>query len=115
MFWKGITMELSFVAERITQLRMEKNVSEHRMSLDLNMGHGYIHNITSGNALPSMEAFFRICDYFGITPQEFFNTTSSNSQLVCEAEREIRRLDRRDLRAFVYLLRRFNENRPDRQ
>lgn len=104
-------MERSFVAERITQLRMEKNVSEHRMSLELNMGPGYIHNITSGNALPSMEAFFRICDYFGVTPREFFHEDSTDSQLICEAEREIRRLDRRDLRAFVYLLRRFNETK----
>ena len=103
-------MELSFVGERITQLRMEKNVSENRMSLDLDMGHGYIHNITSGNALPSMEAFFRICDYFGVTPQEFFHASACDSQLICEAEREIRRLNRRDLRAFVYLLCRFNES-----
>lgn len=107
-------MERSFVGERITQLRMEKNVSENRMSLDLEMGHGYIHNITSGNALPSMEVFFRICDYFGVTPQEFFHASSRDSQLICEAQQELRRLNRRDLRAFVYLLRRFNESNPEK-
>lgn len=68
-------MKETFVAERITALRLKKNVSEYRMSLDLGHSNSYIRSITSGKALPSMTEFLYICDYFGITPQEFFDET----------------------------------------
>lgn len=45
-------MDESFVRERITQLRLRKGVSEYRMSYDLGHSRGYVHNISSGKALP---------------------------------------------------------------
>ena len=62
-----------FIRERITKLRLNKNVSEYRMSLDLGHSDSYIRNITSGKALPSMSEFLYICEYFNITPKEFFD------------------------------------------
>ena len=59
--------------ERITQLRLKKDVSERRMSLDLGKSDSYIRAITNGAALPSLGELFNIIDYFGITPAEFFN------------------------------------------
>lgn len=44
----------AYVRERITELRMRKNVSEHRMSLELGKSGSYIRGITSGTALPSL-------------------------------------------------------------
>ena len=44
------------------------------MSLSIGQNPGYINNIENGKNYPSMEAFFYICDYLGITPQEFFDT-----------------------------------------
>ena len=40
-----------FVRSRITELRIKKNVSEHKMSLDLDKSGSYIRNITNGTAL----------------------------------------------------------------
>lgn len=60
-------------AKRLTQLRLEKGVSARDMSLSLGQNAGYINNIESGKALPSMSNFFYICDYLQITPTEFFN------------------------------------------
>ena len=57
---------------RITELRLKKNVSEHKMSLDLDKCGSYIRSITSGRALPSLGELFNICVYFGITPSDFF-------------------------------------------
>ena len=71
-------MEAEFVRERITQLRLQKGVSEYKMSYDLGHSRGYINNISSGKTLPSMTEFFAICDYFEITPIDFFN-----SDIVC--------------------------------
>ena len=42
------------------------------MSLDLGKSGSYMRNISTGKALPSMHEFLRICDYLGVTPQEFF-------------------------------------------
>lgn len=66
-------MDAEFVRDRITQLRLQKGISEYKMSYDLGHSRGYINNISSGKTLPSMAEFFAICDYFGISPIEFFN------------------------------------------
>jgi transcriptional regulator with XRE-family HTH domain len=47
-------------------------VSEHKMSLDLGKSGSYMRSISIGKALPSMHEFLRICEYLGVTPQEFF-------------------------------------------
>ena len=60
------------IRARITQLRLAKNVSEHKMSLDLDKSGSYIRGITSGVALPSLKELLRIIEYFEMTPAEFF-------------------------------------------
>lgn len=72
----------TYIAERITELRLRKNVSEYRMSLDLGHSNSYVRSITSGKALPSMTEFLYICDYFGITPKEFFDEDLKNTEQV---------------------------------
>lgn len=39
-----------FIRIRITELRIAKNISEHKMSLDLDKSGSYIRGITSGAA-----------------------------------------------------------------
>ena len=75
-------MKANFVRERISELRMRKGVSEYQMSYDLGHSRGYVNNITSGKTLPSMSEFFVICDYFGITPEEFFDDGFKNPELI---------------------------------
>lgn len=62
----------NFVRTRITQLRMERNVSEHRMSLELGKSGSYIRSITSGAILPSLRELFNIIAYLDTTPAKFF-------------------------------------------
>lgn len=73
-------MNADFVRERITQLRLEKGVSEYQMSYDLGRSRGYIYNISSGKSLPPMKEFLQICDYFNITPAQFFEPASPAGQ-----------------------------------
>lgn len=63
---------------RLSQLRTTKNVSARDMSLSLGQNPGYINNIETGKALPSMTNFFYICEYLDVTPMEFFNFDSSH-------------------------------------
>ncbi len=90
-------MDTEFVRERITQLRIQKGVSEYKMSYDLGHSRGYINNISSGKTLPSMTEFFAICDYFGITPVEFFDTRATNPKLFKNVLSALEQLDEADL------------------
>lgn len=90
-------MDIEFVRERITQLRIQKGVSEYKMSYDLGHSRGYINNISSGKTLPSMTEFFAICDYFGITPIEFFNQNKSNPKLSQDVLSALEQLNEDDL------------------
>ena len=90
-------MNCEFVRERITQLRLQKGVSEYKMSYDLGHSRGYINNISSGKTLPSMAEFFAICDYFELTPVEFFNKEIKNPKLTKQIEELLAELSEEDL------------------
>ena len=85
-----------FVRNRITQLRLQKGVSEYQMSYDLGHSRGYIYNISSGKSLPPLTELFAICEYFGITPTEFFDDRVSNPELVQKAIEGLNQLDDSD-------------------
>ena len=104
-------MDESFVRERITQLRLRKGVSEYRMSYDLGHSRGYVHNISSGKALPPMKEFFAICDYFGLTPQQFFDEGTQNPELIQKAIAGRKQLDETDLLMLLGLINRLLEKK----
>ena len=62
-----------FFHQRLTRLRMEKGVSARDMSLSLGQSAGYINALENNRGYPSMQTFFYICEYFDITPMEFFD------------------------------------------
>lgn len=87
----------AFTRNRITELRKRKNVSEHKMSLDLGKSGSYIRAISSGLALPSLKELFNIIAYFDMTPAEFFVPLDEKDTLyrgICE---KMRILDQEDL------------------
>ena len=95
------------VSKRVTELRLQKNISEYGMSLDLGKNQGYIQKISSGKALPSMDAFFDICEYCGITPQAFFDDGQADPAVFAEILRILRTLNAEQLakvRSFLSLL-----------
>ena len=75
--------------QRITELRLQKGVSARDMSLSLGQSESYINKIENRRTLPSIQGFFYICDYFGITPGEFFNPNLSSPAKAKEIFNEI--------------------------
>lgn len=67
-----------FTQNRITQLRIQKGVSARDMSLSLGQNDSYINRIENKRSLPSLSGLFYICEYFGITPKDFFDTETAN-------------------------------------
>lgn len=56
-----------------------------------------INNISSGKTLPSMTEFFAICDYFEITPAQFFDTKTKNPKLSHHVMELLVQLEEEDL------------------
>lgn len=83
--------------ERITKLRIKKNVSEHRMSLDLGKSGSYIRGITSGKAMPSVRELFNIIAYFEMTPDEFFNGMEAGNYLRSAVQEKLLELSGEEL------------------
>lgn len=54
------------IRNRITQLRIERDLSEYDLSLKLGQSKGYIQGITSGRSLPSMRMLLNMCEFFDI-------------------------------------------------
>lgn len=79
-----LIMYEDFFSQRITELRLQKNVSAREMSLALGQNGSYINRIENKQAFPSMQAFFYICEYFGITPREFFDSDNLNPTKLAE-------------------------------
>lgn len=102
-------MDEKFIAERITELRIKKDVSEYQMSLDLGKNKSYIQNISSGRSLPSMSQFYEICRYFEITPQEFFDERLHDLPLYQKANELLKQLDEDDMLAILSILKRLTE------
>ena len=95
-----------FVKNRITSLRMKKGVSEYQMSYDLGHSRGYIYNISSGKALPALKEFFAICYYFEITPQQFFDMSTKNPELIQKAVEGMKQLDENDMLMLLGIINR---------
>ena len=87
----------AFVRDRITQLRLKKGISEYQMSYDLGHSRGYVYNISSGKALPPLKGFFAICDYFEITPQQFFDDSTQHPELIQKAVEGMKQLSENDM------------------
>ncbi len=97
------------IRNRLTQLRMKKGISEYQMSLDLGHSKSYIQSISSGRALPSMSEFLVICDYLGISPNEFFDDHTANPALIQEIADAVSDFSDEDLRLLLSIINRMKQ------
>ena len=92
-----------FIPARLAMLRTKKGVSARDMSLSLGQANNYINNIENRKSLPSMQSFFYICEYLGVTPMEFFDEGNA-----CPAQRSqllgyLKKLDAAELELVTNL------------
>ena len=85
-------------------------VPGHKMSLDLGHSKGYIQGISSGKAFPSVPELFYICEYLGVTLQEFFSPEIHDPQLVNELYSLAKNLDAEDLQVLIDTAKRLGKN-----
>lgn len=105
---QGVTVwAMEGFSKRLTALRMERGISAREMSLSLGMTANYINSIESGENFPSMAMFFEICEYFRITPREFFEYTEIKLEQREELKRHIDKLGTEELSLVLKIVRRF--------
>ncbi|MEG0048113.1 MAG: helix-turn-helix transcriptional regulator [Clostridia bacterium] len=82
-------------ALRLSALRQAKNVTARDMSISLGQSHNFINNIESGKNFPTMLNFFLICEFLGVTAQEFFNYGNANSLAMSEVISNLEQLNKK--------------------
>lgn len=100
-----------FVPERLAKLRTLKGVSARDMSLSLGQANNYINNIENKKSLPSMPSFFYICEYLGVTPQEFFDKGNPDPQALQEFIAEAKKLDSKSLSYILGIMKELNSRK----
>ena len=104
-------MDKTFIRERITELRMEKGVSEYQMSYDLGRNKNYIGTITSGRSMPSVSGLFDIMEYFEMTPVQFFE--EGESPLIRKSMQYMRQLSQEDTRLLFGIIQLFYQRQAN--
>ncbi|MCD7739023.1 MAG: helix-turn-helix domain-containing protein [Lachnospiraceae bacterium] len=96
-------MTEQYIRERISSLRIQRKVSEYRMSLELGHSKGYIQSITSGRSMPSMSEFLSICKYLDVTPRDFFDEGIEYPMMMEKLYDEVREMNPENLEFLVEL------------
>lgn len=99
--------------DRLIQLRDNKGVSARDMSISIGQNPGYINNIESGRALPSLSTFLYICEYFNVTPSEFFDTETVYPEELNSLISDLKQLNKENLahiKAIVHYMVKLKES-----
>lgn len=83
--------------KRLAELRANKGVSARDMSLSIGQSAGYINALENRNGFPSMQVFFYICEYLGVTPAEFFEDGNRYASEYQEILSDLKHLDQASL------------------
>lgn len=93
-----------FLRDRLTSLRVQRGVSAREMSLSIGQNENFINSIETGKTFPSYPSFLYICDYFEITPKQFFDTEEAAPGLLNELMEELKKLDESQLQSLLPLV-----------
>lgn len=100
-----------FIKERIISLRNQKGVSARDVSLSIGQNENYINRIENDVSLPSMRGLILICEYFGITLKEFFDTENKSPNDMHELMDKIKNLDGESIKGLIAFINGIEKNK----
>lgn len=89
---------------RLAKLRVNKGVSARDMSLSIGQNAGYINNIETGKAFPSMTVFFYICEYLNVEPKDFFDFDAQDPVELQDLVEKLKLLDIKQIETISTLV-----------
>lgn len=104
-------MDIEYVRQRITELRIKQDISEYQLSYDVGHSKNYVHNIVSGHSQPSVKELLYLIDALGVTPRDFFDEQEEfrNPYLSKKIMDGIRNMSDEDLKAVLLIIERLND------
>lgn len=99
------------IGERLRQIRQIHNISARKLAEELEVDPSTISKIENNQALPSIELLFKICEYFKITPADFFDDVS-NKEMTPEIQELVllaKKLPKEDLKLLQQIAKRLNK------
>jgi transcriptional regulator with XRE-family HTH domain len=78
---------------RLAELRQKRGATARDMSLSMNQNVNYVNSIEHGKITPSMKAFFGICEFLNVTPQDFFDVENSQPARLSALIETLKKLD----------------------
>ena len=103
-------MDIEYVRQRITELRVKKDISEYQLSYEDGHSKNYIHNIVTGYTQPSVKELLYLIEVLGVTPRDFFDESRefSNPYLSKKIIDGIKEMSDENLEAVLLMIERLN-------
>ena len=105
---------LQFIRNRITQLRLQRGISERELNLAIGKSVGYIQSVCNGSMRPALIPLLEIICYFDLTPQEFFDPDITNPSLWNQVKASLKQLAEDDLEAILSFTERIPKEKQHR-
>lgn len=81
-------LDKEIIGQKIKQIRVEKGISQEKLSEKIDISPRHMCTIENGNSFPSLETFVKIAHVLDIDINDFFNLTPVNDNSlrteVCE-------------------------------
>ena len=101
----------NYVKQRIIKLRISKNISARKLSIELGQGQNYITHIENGQSSISLESLENICDYFGISVSDFFDEKTEYPLQYRKIIEELNKLDSIELEKVFDMIKMITANK----
>jgi transcriptional regulator with XRE-family HTH domain len=86
---------------RLAELRQKQGATARDMSLSMNQNVNYVNSIEHGKIMPSMKAFFGICEFLNVTPPDFFDVENSQPAQLSALIETLKKLDDESLKLIA--------------
>ena len=107
----NVDMEREFVKKRYATIRNAHQLSARKLSFELGQSSEYINQIENGKMLPSIDGLLNFCNYFNITPSEFFDESVRYPIEFKAIIQELNKLDTIELKQVTDILRLITANK----
>lgn len=89
---------------RIMQLQKQNNLNDHELSRLLGYKANNMNKIINFVSLPRMEKFFELCDFFNISPEEFFRYNDEDPKWTDQTFKRLQNLNEEERKIIDYIL-----------
>lgn len=102
------------ILDRITQLRMQKNITEKKISRDIGKTSTYLSSMNKNKSMPSLRTLISICEYLDVSLSEFFDFTNNPYPIkINEIRNELLKFSNDELESLLQFLREVNKGRTN--